>query len=514
MQAVRNLVHHVGFTNLGIPMVMLTDSNGAQILITNPGPRAKSRQMQLEEHKLREAETTGNTVTKSIRSEDNPADAMTKVLKLVDHKKFKNLFAREPPNKDKGCTEYEKSALAISETPVGERGNDNWQPVQFHNSTMTFPPTTDLQMLADCESFGLIARTHTGDQLLSLHESTGHRNFQDVSRIYGIPLPKKVPWCRHCVENKAERHPRGRSRGTLEASRVGHTIHADTAGRFPQPTKGGKSYFSLLVDGYSNRLDLWLITTQGEYYDHFTTFVKRCEAHFGRTNIISVIHSDSASYYKDSERMRSFTARKGIRQSFSPAYTQSLNGKAERNIRTIVEMARTCLNASGLPRQFYGEAIMYAVMVLNHIPRKGSTRTPDEIWQGRSARTVVRQKFMPFGCAAWAQVLGPDRGKFDKKAELQVHLNYDPDQHAYRIASLPQYRITYSGHVHFNKGIYPCRDGPEHYDSRSEEAIPRQRFHVSHYEQDGSEEDEQPERKKRTREPSAQSLRNIAAETD
>ena len=75
MQAVRNLVHHVGFTNLGIPMVMLTDSNGAQILITNPGPRAKSRQMQLEEHKLREAETTGNTVTKSIRSEDNPADA-------------------------------------------------------------------------------------------------------------------------------------------------------------------------------------------------------------------------------------------------------------------------------------------------------------------------------------------------------------------------------------------------------------------------------------------------------
>ena len=98
--------------------------------------------------------------------------------------------------------------------------------------------------------------------------------------------------------------------------------------------------------------------------------------------------------------------------------------------------------------------------------------------------------------------------------ELQVHLNYDPDQHAYRIASLPQYRITYSGHVHFNKGIYPCRDGPEHYDSRSEEAITRQRFHVSHYEQAGSEEDEQPERKKRTREPSAQSLRNIAAETD
>jgi hypothetical protein len=515
MQAVTNLVHHVGFTNLGVPMVMLTDNNGAHVLITNPGPRAKSRQMQLEEHKLREAETLGITVSKTIQSKDNPADAMTKILKPKDHKKFKPLFAKEPPirwEKGKAVTEYEKSLVVLDDT-VGEPGGSKSQLFCFSNSTVTCPCTTDLQMSPDCDSFGLIARAYTGNQLLSLHESTGHRNFQDIGRIYGIPIPKNLPWCRYCVENKAERHPSGHSRGTLDAPRAGYMIHADTAGPFPQQTKGGNRYFSLLVDGFSNRMDLQLINTPGEFYDHFKAFVHQCESHFGRTNVISVIHSDSATYYKDSDRMRSFTASKGIRQSFSPAYTQSLNGKAERNIRTIIEMARTCLNASGLPRQFYGEAIMYAVTVLNHIPRKGSARTPDEIWQGRSARKVVRQKFMPFGCAAWAQVLGPDREKFDRKAELQVHLNYDPDQHAYRIASLPHYRITYSGHLHFNKGIYPCREGSEHYDDQGREPIPRQRFHVSHYEQSGSEQEEEPEQKKRTREPSAQFLRNIAAGT-
>ena len=111
-------------------------------------------------------------------------------------------------------------AVDLEEVMVASK-KDPVEKVEDAYSTLPFPPTTDLQMLADCESVALIARTHTSDELLSIRESTGHRNFQDISRVYGIPLPKKLPWCRHCVENKAERYPRGKSRGTLEASRAG-----------------------------------------------------------------------------------------------------------------------------------------------------------------------------------------------------------------------------------------------------------------------------------------------------
>ena len=155
-------------------------------------------------------------------------------------------------------------------------------------------------------------------------------------------------------------------------------------------------------------------------------------------------------------------------------------------------MARTCLNASGLGRIFYGEAIMYAVTVLNHIPKRGNARTPKEIWEGREARTRVRDKFAPFGCAAWKQNFGPTKKKFDTctNSTLQVHLNYDPEQNAYRVTSLPDFKIIYSAIFISTRTYFYARMNPNF------EANPDHN------------------RSTRERAPSAQALRNIAAQAD
>ena len=153
-------------------------------------------------------------------------------------------------------------------------------------------------------------------------------------------------------------------------------------------------------------------------------------------NLTSILHSDSATYYKDSARLRQFCAKKGIRQTFSPPYTQALNAIAERCIRTIVEMARTSLNASGLQIVYYGEALMYAITVLNNLPQKKNKGwTPEELWQGRKHSYPIHTKLKPFGCAAWVLNLRQSRRKFDQKSELQICLNYNPDSHAYRLDS-------------------------------------------------------------------------------
>ena len=151
---------------------------------------------------------------------------------------------------------------------------------------------------------------------------------------------------------------------------------------------------------------------------------------------------------------------------------------------------------------------MFAVTVLNHLPKRGNTRTPDEIWEGREARSKVRDKFAPFGCAAWKQNFGPTKTKFDTNSTLQVHLNYDPEQNAYRVASLPDFKITYSAHLHFNKDLFPCKDEPLHRPRMDPRPFPNN-FQASHFEAN-------PDHNRSTREraPSAQALRNLAAQAD
>lgn len=47
----------------------------------------------------------------------------------------------------------------------------------------------------------------------------------------------------------------------------------------------------------------------------------------------------------------------------------------------------------------------------------------------------------------WPAKYRGTKTKFDRNSTLQVHLNYDPEQNAYRVASLPDFKITYSAHA-------------------------------------------------------------------
>lgn len=169
-----------------------------------------------------------------------------------------------------------------------------------------------------------------------------------------------------------------------------------------------------------------------------------------------------------------------------------------------MEMARTSLNAANMSVIYYGEAIMYSVTVLNHLPRKRNGNwTAEEMWQGRRHGYQVYTKLQPFGCAAWALNLRPDRGKFEKKAILQIHLNYNPSSHSYRLLSIPNGKIIESAHVEFNTEYFPMRD---------KRTTPRTEDNHSpkyHQEIDLSKESDRPVR---DRTPSAQALRNIASD--
>lgn len=79
--------------------------------------------------------------------------------------------------------------------------------------------------------------------------------------------------------------------------------------------------------------------------------------------------------------MKNFFKAKGIIHESSSPYTPEQNGNAEREIKTIVESARTMLIESGLPETFWTEAMNTAVYTLNRRPCKpGFATTAFEKW--------------------------------------------------------------------------------------------------------------------------------------
>lgn len=61
--------------------------------------------------------------------------------------------------------------------------------------------------------------------------------------------------------------------------------------------------------------------------------------------------------------IRNVTDKQGIRHEKTISYTPQQNGRAEREMRTLVEMAKSMLQARNLPKRLWAEAINIADLI-------------------------------------------------------------------------------------------------------------------------------------------------------
>jgi hypothetical protein len=73
-----------------------------------------------------------------------------------------------------------------------------------------------------------------------------------------------------------------------------------------------------------------------------------------------------------------------------PDYTPELNGNAQRNIRTIMNMMRSMLKGAGLPENLWAEAIIAACYIKNRFA-SSSKSTPHELWFGTKPHVSPRE---------------------------------------------------------------------------------------------------------------------------
>ena len=175
-----------------------------------------------------------------------------------------------------------------------------------------------------------IARTYnsttTQDEiLLYWHRKLGHRNFVDLVALlneWGIPikLPRKAPYCEHCVQAKSTRAPAASTLAVrYTAPRPGYILYSDSFGKFAISTRSGYDMFNVIVDGASRRIWLRLDKAQSNFYGHLVDVVLELEAEFGREKVMARLHTDGHSTFRDG-RVIQFCKGRGIKPSTCPPF--------------------------------------------------------------------------------------------------------------------------------------------------------------------------------------------------
>lgn len=230
-------------------------------------------------------------------------------------------------------------------------------------------------------------------------------------------------------------------------------LHTDVCGPFPDQGLDGDKYFLTITDGYTHFVTVYPLRLKSEVPDKLISFIRQANTRFSSKGFkVGAVRSDNGGEFVN-QKLQLFYEEQGIRQELTVPEHLYQNGVAERLNQTLLTMARSLLIGAGLPKLFWGEAVMCAAFLTNAIPRSRNSKSSYEQWTGYKPRF---DRFRPFGCAAFALLPMDKRAsKFDARSVPGIMVGYSSKHKAYRIY-VPRLRsIIVSAHVTFNEYVFP-----------------------------------------------------------
>ncbi|CAK9811716.1 Retrovirus-related Pol polyprotein from transposon TNT 1-94 [Anthophora quadrimaculata] len=284
------------------------------------------------------------------------------------------------------------------------------------------------------------------------HERMGHANIRAVlntSKVFGdkdLVLEKVEDFqCEACIMGKQTRKPHKTVKHESNF-KPGQKIHTDVCGPINIESPRGSKYFLLFKDECTSFRKVYFLRHKAEVFGKFLDFENFVHTQTG--NNIKVLRSDNGREYT-SEEFRKHMEKQGIIHEFSSPYIHEQNGKAEREMRTIVESARTMLIGSSVDLELWPEAINSACYVLNRIILKqGETMTPFEKWFSRKPEI---KHLRVFGTDAYLNMPKEKRKKFDPKSKKMIIVGYNGESTNYRLWDKDSRKIYVSSDVDFNE---------------------------------------------------------------
>nr|AAT58810.1 putative polyprotein [Oryza sativa Japonica Group] len=294
------------------------------------------------------------------------------------------------------------------------------------------------------------------------HSRLCHINFGLMSRLSSMCLiPKfsivKGSKCHSCVQSKQPHKPHKaaeeRNLAPLEL------LHSDLCEMNGVLTKGGKRYFMTLIDDATRFCYVYLLKTKDEALDYFKIYKAEVENQLDRK--IKRLRSDRGGEFFSNE-FDLFCEEHGIIHERTPPYSPESNGIAERKNRTLTDLVNAMLDTAGLPKAWWGEALLTSNHVLNRVPNRNKDKTPYEIWIGRKPSLSYLRTW---GCLAKVNVPITKKRKLGPKTVDCVFLGYAHHSIAYRFlivkSEIPDMHvgtIMESRDATFFESFFPMKD--------------------------------------------------------
>src|SRR5690606_10960138 len=140
----------------------------------------------------------------------------------------------------------------------------------------------------------------------------------------------------------------------------------------------------------------------------------------------------------------------GIILEDTPSYSPETLGVAERFNRTVMEMVRALLNASGLGKEFWAEAAATSTYLKKGLPHSAlKDQTPYEALTGNKPSI---QHLQPFGCECYIHIPKEKRkpgSKLSPRAHKGIFLGYTDTTRHYRIFKTEERCTMTTGDVFF-----------------------------------------------------------------
>jgi transposase InsO family protein len=226
-------------------------------------------------------------------------------------------------------------------------------------------------------------------------------------------------------------------------------LHIDLCGPVTPATIAGNQYLFVLVDDYSRKTWVYLITHKDDAVLRFQEFVVMVERESGRK--VKAVRSDNGTEFKGG-KFGQYCTNLGIRQQFTSTYSPSSNGVAERKNRTLQEMARSMLASSRVPLKLWGDAIHAANYTCNRrLTSVSQSKTPHELYYGRRP-TISHMRI--WGCDATVFIENRVQGKkFDERSWKGTFVGYSRKSTLYRVYNPNTNKIIESRNVDFHEDL-------------------------------------------------------------
>jgi len=225
-------------------------------------------------------------------------------------------------------------------------------------------------------------------------------------------------------------------------------IHSDVWGPSAITIEGGSRYYVSFIDDHICYYWVYLMKQRSEFYEIYTVFRALVKTqHFA---VIKCFRCDLGGEYT-SNKFCQLLALDGTIHQTSCADTPEQNRVAERKQRHIVETARSLLLSASVPIEFWGEAVLTVVRLINTISSSHSSGlSPFEKLYGHIPDYSF---FRFFGCTCFVLRPHAECSKLSSRSAICVFLGYDEGKKGYHCFDPITHKLYVSRHVVFLEHI-------------------------------------------------------------